>query len=81
MRYGVQYQSISGHIDAGTVRRQGDREVFITKEDVTGQVIGATALWLLAHDDGIPYQITDTNGVTYELTCRVVTGSDRIGFE
>lgn len=77
MRYGVQYQPLSGQIDAGVVRKQGDLDVFITKEEVSGQAIGAVALWLIAHDDALsPYQITDRQGVTYELTARIVTGDE-----
>lgn len=72
MRYGVQYQPLTATIDAGSVRRQGDRDVFITHCDVSGYAIGAVALWLLDHDDGTPYQITDRNGTVYELTCKIV---------
>lgn len=73
-RYGVQFQPISGTIDAGPVRRDPvlGLDVFILHSDVSGFAIGAVALWLLAHFDGEPYQITDRNGTTYELTARVV---------
>lgn len=74
MRYGVQYQPLSGKIDAGPVRhdKKTDRQVFMTKDDVTGQAIGAVARWLIAHDAGEPYQITSRGGVTYELTARII---------
>lgn len=72
MRYGVQFQPLSGQIDAGTVRKAGDREVFITKEDVTGQVLGASALWLISQSYGTPYRITDAAGTVYELVAKVV---------
>ena len=84
MRYGVQFQPLSGKIDAGVVRHDPkiDRQVFITKEDVTGQAIGAVALWLLAHADGMgPYQITDRLGNTYELTARIVPEGQKRGME
>lgn len=79
MRYGVQFQPLSGLIEAGTVRKQADREVFMTKSDVTGQVIGAAALWLLCREQ--PYQITDRAGTTFELTSRVVPEGQRIGID
>lgn len=80
-RYGVQYQHLSSVIEAGSVRNDpaNDREVFIMKSDVTGQCIGATALWLIAHADELPYQITDRHGVTYELTSRVVPAEEVYG--
>lgn len=73
-RYGVQYQPITATIDAGAVRRDPklNLDVFILHSDVTGFAIGAVALWLLAHDDGEPYRITDRLGTTYELTCKIV---------
>lgn len=74
MRYGVQYQPDSGIIVAGSVRRDPVTGVdkFILKSDVSGFAIGAVALWLLGHDDGEPYRITDRHGTTYELTCKIV---------
>lgn len=72
MRYGVQYQYPTGQIDAGAVRQVGDIEVFILASDVTAQAIGATAQWLLMHNDLQPYRITDRHGNTYELTARMV---------
>lgn len=87
MRYGVQFQPLTGKIDAGTVRRIighpkfGDHDVFIMKDDVTGHAIGAVALWLIAHADELPYQITDRNGTTYELTSRIVPTGERIGID
>ena len=74
MRYGVQFQPLSGQIDAGTVRKQGEKEVFITKCDVTGQVLGAAALWLISQSYGTPYRITDKAGNVYELEARMVHG-------
>lgn len=82
MRYGVQFQPQSGTIEAGTVRKSGDRELFITRCDVTGQVLGAAALWLLAHHDpALPYQITDRAGNTYELSARLVPAGQQIGID
>lgn len=81
MRYGVQFQPESGQIQAGTVRKSGDRELFITKEDVTGQVIGATCLWLVAHAYGQEYQITDQAGTTYGVTVRIVPEGQREGID
>lgn len=71
MRYGVQYQPLSGSIDAGAVRAVGAQEVFIMKSDVTAQVLGAAAQWLISHDQ--PYQVTDRNGTTYELTAVIAS--------
>jgi hypothetical protein len=77
MRYSVKYQPLSGEIHAGTVRHDQkiNRQVFITKEDVTddargefvGDAVAAVALWLLNHDDGTgPYQITGADGLADE---------------
>jgi len=78
VRYDVKYSPDSGHILAGAVRHDPttDRQLFITQCDVTGHAIGAVALWLIAHDDGEPHQVTNRSGVTYELTSRVVTGDE-----
>lgn len=79
MRYGVQFQPLSCHIDAGAVRRdqKSGLDVFMTKEDVTGQVLGSAAQWLAACvDDGGTYCITDRNGIVYELSARVVTDAE-----
>jgi hypothetical protein len=79
LRYGVQYQPLSHTIHAGPVRRDAklDRDVFISHVEVTGFAIGAVALWLITHDDGEPYQITDRHGTTYELTARIVNESEK----
>lgn len=74
MRYGVQYQPATRSIDAGAVRQRGPIGVdtFILKSDVTGYAVGAVAQWLIATSKHSPYQITDRNGITYELTARLV---------
>lgn len=72
MRYGVQFEPETTSISAGVVRKQGDREVFITKCDVTQQVIGSAAWWLLIHHGNAPCRFVDRNGLTYELTARIV---------
>lgn len=73
LRYGVQFQPDSGIIEAGPVRKAGDREVFILKSDVTRQVVGAAALYLLYTSGSEPFRISDRHGNTYELSAKVVT--------
>lgn len=72
MRYGVQYQYPTGVIEAGAVRKVGELEAFIMACDVTTQAIGATAQWLVMHNDLQPYRITDRHGNVYELAARMV---------
>jgi hypothetical protein len=49
------------------------------REHITGMQIIDTARWLVIHDDGMPYQITDSDGVTYELTAKVIPPEQVLG--